>query len=95
MNIMMDSNFFAADPWQTQTYAPAYGAYHENQRRQHGGPVLVQCAFGLRLAGRSTGKPFVDRLWSAQIPTGTYRYYDGTLYMLSLLHVSGTFKLYY
>jgi oligosaccharide reducing-end xylanase len=43
----------------------------------------------------ASGKPFVDKLWSAQIPTGNYRYYDGTLYMLSLLHVSGTFKLYY
>ncbi len=27
MNIMMDTNFFAADPWQTQTYAPAFGAW--------------------------------------------------------------------
>jgi hypothetical protein len=26
-------------------------------------------------------------------PDGHYRYYDGTLYMLELLHVSGTFKL--
>lgn len=43
----------------------------------------------------ATGKPFVDKLWSAQIPTGTYRYYDGTLYMLGLLHVSGTFKLWF
>jgi oligosaccharide reducing-end xylanase len=43
----------------------------------------------------STGKPFVDQLWSAAIPSGTYRYYDGTLYMLALLHVSGTFRLWH
>jgi oligosaccharide reducing-end xylanase len=43
----------------------------------------------------SSGETFVNRIWQAQIPTGTYRYYDGTLYMLGLLHVSGTFKLYY
>jgi hypothetical protein len=44
MNIMMDANFFGADPWQADTYALAFAA----------------C---------------------------TYRYYDGTLYMLGLLHV--------
>jgi oligosaccharide reducing-end xylanase len=37
----------------------------------------------------------VDKLWSAGIPTATYRYYDGTLYRLGLLHVSGAFKLWF
>ncbi len=35
---------------------------------------------------------FVDRIYSAGIPTS---YWDGTLYMLALLHVSATFHLYY
>jgi hypothetical protein len=39
-----------------------------------------------------SGKSFVDRLWSAPIPTSQWRCYDGTLYMLSLLHVAGTFS---
>jgi oligosaccharide reducing-end xylanase len=38
---------------------------------------------------------FVKALWDLPIPTGNYRYYDGCLYMLTLLHVSGKFKLYY
>ncbi len=92
MNIMMDHNFFNADPWQTE-YATKYGA---NQSRGAGSTAQLSCngllGFGLPAA---TGKPFVDKLWSAAIPTGTYRYYDGTLYMLALLHVSGTFKLWY
>ena len=54
-----------------------------------------QQAVDRRRATDATGKPFVDKLWSVQIPTGTYRYYDGTLYMLGLLHVSGTFKLWF
>jgi len=37
----------------------------------------------------------VDKLWQAPIPSGQYRYYDGTLYMLALLHVSGNFKPWY
>jgi oligosaccharide reducing-end xylanase len=43
----------------------------------------------------STGTKFVTNLWKVAIPTGTYRYYDGALYTLALLHVSGTFHLWY
>jgi oligosaccharide reducing-end xylanase len=43
----------------------------------------------------SSGKAFVDAIWSAPIPSGQWRYYDGTLYLLGLLHVSGTFHLWY
>jgi len=35
---------------------------------------------------------FVQALWQQPIPTGRYRYYDGMLYLLGLLHVSGEFK---
>ena len=37
-------------------------------------------------------KEFVEELWNAGIPSGEYRYYDGMLYMLALLQVSGNFK---
>ena len=94
MNIMMDHNFFAADPWQTDTYAPAFGMTMANGGDGTAAQFSCNALLGFGLP-ESSGKSFVDRLWSAQIPTGTYRYYDGTLYMLSLLHVSGTFKLYY
>lgn len=39
------------------------------------------------------GRPFVEALWDSPIPTGQYRYYDGMLYMLALLHASGRFKV--
>jgi oligosaccharide reducing-end xylanase len=35
---------------------------------------------------------FIQALWQHPIPTGRYRYYDGMLYLLGLLHVSGEFK---
>ena len=41
----------------------------------------------------SSGKAFVDKLWSASVPSRNY--WDGVLYMLALLHVSGTFHLWY
>ncbi|WP_086934033.1 glycosyl hydrolase family 8 [Agarilytica rhodophyticola] len=38
-------------------------------------------------------KRFVEDLWQLPIPTGKYRYYNGLLYMLGLLHTSGKFKI--
>jgi oligosaccharide reducing-end xylanase len=40
------------------------------------------------------GKPFVQALWDANAPTGTYRYYDGLLYLMGLLQASGNFRIY-
>jgi oligosaccharide reducing-end xylanase len=94
MNIMMDHNFFNVDSWQTQTYAPAFASYMSTHSDNTAAQYSCNALLGFGVAA-STGKPFVDKLWSAAIPSGTYRYYDGTLYMLALLHVSGTFKLWY
>jgi oligosaccharide reducing-end xylanase len=91
MNTMMDHNFFDADPWQTDTYATKYGAYESS----HGNGVAQQSCnlllgFGLPA---SSGKAFVDKLWSTAIPQRNY--WDGVLYMLAMLNVSGSFHLYY
>jgi oligosaccharide reducing-end xylanase len=37
---------------------------------------------------------FVSALWSAPIPTGTYRYYSGLLYFMGLLNNAGQYKIY-
>jgi oligosaccharide reducing-end xylanase len=42
----------------------------------------------------SDGAYFVKDLWNMEIPSGQYRYYDGCLYLLALLHASGRFCLY-
>ncbi len=44
-------------------------------------------------ADRALAREFVQRLWDAEPPTGKYRYYQGMVYLLSLLHVSGNFQL--
>jgi oligosaccharide reducing-end xylanase len=36
---------------------------------------------------------FVDALWYAPVPSGQWRYYDGMLYLLGLLHCSGEFRI--
>jgi oligosaccharide reducing-end xylanase len=37
---------------------------------------------------------FVREFWQTPIPHGHYRYYDGMLYMLALLQLSGNFRIY-
>ncbi len=39
-------------------------------------------------------KDFVQALWDLEIPSGQWRYYDGLLYFLALLQVSGNYRIY-
>ncbi len=52
-------------------------------------------AVGL-LASNSTTNAnfFFNEFWASSFPSGEYRYYDGSLYMLSLLHATGQFRFY-
>jgi oligosaccharide reducing-end xylanase len=92
-NFMSDYNFFDADPFEA-TYASEYATWVSSNN--NGSTAMLACngllGFGLPA---SSGKAWVQKLWSAAIPTGTYRYYDGALYAIALLHVSGTFHLWY
>jgi oligosaccharide reducing-end xylanase len=47
----------------------------------------------LAAADKKRARQFVDALWNAPIPSGHSRYYDGMLYMMSLLHCAGEFKV--
>jgi oligosaccharide reducing-end xylanase len=38
-------------------------------------------------------KAFVEELWNTPIPSGEQRYYDGMLYLMSLMHCSGNFRI--
>jgi oligosaccharide reducing-end xylanase len=39
-------------------------------------------------------KAFVEALWNAPVPSGEQRFYDGMLYLMSMMHVSGNFRIY-
>jgi oligosaccharide reducing-end xylanase len=89
MNLMMDWNLFGKDPWQRDTYAPRFGSYSSS--RNNGAPA-VGCNSTLGFAlPTSSGKPFVDKLWSQAVPSRDY--WGGVLYMLGMLHVSGNFRI--
>jgi len=44
-------------------------------------------------ATQPRAKDFVEEFWNTPIPAGKWRYYDGLLYMMGLLHCSGEFRI--
>nr|ADD82897.1 glycosyl hydrolase family 8 [uncultured bacterium] len=60
-------------------------------------PGLVGCNTVASLAASNvaTATEFVNHFFNTDSTEGTYRYYDGCLVMLSMLHVSGNFKAYF
>jgi len=48
---------------------------------------------GLAATDRKQEKQFTEALWNAPIPSGQNRYYDGMLYLMSLMHVGGQFRI--
>ena len=41
-----------------------------------------------------TANAFLDALWSTPVPSGDQRYFDGILLLMSLLHLTGNFRIY-
>jgi oligosaccharide reducing-end xylanase len=67
-------------------------AYNNNTDHSAG---LVGCNAGGTLASnQSVAWDFIDDFFNKAIPSGQYRYYDGLLYFLNYLHLSGNFKIY-
>jgi oligosaccharide reducing-end xylanase len=57
------------------------------------GLVAVNAVASLAASDRKQARQFTEALWQLPIPSGHGRYYDGMLYMLSMLHVSGQFRI--
>jgi oligosaccharide reducing-end xylanase len=108
-NVAVDYAWFAADPWQVEQsnrlleffYGQSIDQY-VNQYTLDGKPLSSNRSPGLvamnavaALAATTDKSPqFVEALWDTSIPSGKWRYYDGLLYTLALLHVSGNFRIY-
>jgi|GEM_PF-3173979 len=72
-----------------------YGRCNVNNWRHDVGQTATNAVATLAITNSRLANTFVDQLWNANWPTGLYRYYHGSLYMLGMLHLSGNFKLYY
>jgi oligosaccharide reducing-end xylanase len=61
---------------------------------QHSTGMLATTAVGgLAATSGPTSKAFVEELWNTPVPSGEQRYYDGLLYLMSMLHCSGNFRI--
>jgi len=55
--------------------------------------IVAMNATGGLAADNPRRLKFIRALWDRSTPSGQYRYYDGMLYMMALLHCSGEFKI--
>jgi len=62
-------------------------------QRHSTGMVATTATAGLAATKGPISKAFVDALWNSPVPSGEQRYYDGMLYMMSMLHCSGNFRI--
>jgi oligosaccharide reducing-end xylanase len=110
MMVAMDYSWFAADPWQIEQTNRYLNFFHElgigsynsqfyidgtPQGNQHRSTGLIAMN---AVAGLASTDPiawdFIEEFWNTPLPTGQYRYYDGLLYLMGLLQLSGNFRIY-
>ncbi|HEY1650205.1 MAG TPA: glycosyl hydrolase family 8 [Terracidiphilus sp.] len=61
--------------------------------RHSAGMVSTTAVGSLAAPDGPAAKAFVDALWTMPVPSGEQRYYDGMLYLMSLMHCSGNFRI--
>ncbi len=61
--------------------------------RHSTGMVATSAVGSLAASPGPAADAFIDELWATPVPSGEQRYYDGLLYMMSLLHASGHFRI--
>ena len=109
-NIACDYAWWAKDSWQITHADTIQAFFYDKGVENYGSlwtldgskeystdhsPGLVAMNATASLAA-STQKAwaFVENFWNTSPTTGKYRYYDGCLYMMGLLHCSGNFRIY-
>ncbi len=108
-NWSVDYSWFGKDPRQPvlsdriQKFLLSQGiTLFVDQYTLEGKPLSTRHSTGL-LAATTVGslaatpganeKAFVEELWRTPIPVGDQRYFDGMLYLMSMLHCSGNFRI--
>jgi oligosaccharide reducing-end xylanase len=109
MNVALDYAWFASDPWEVEQSNRLLDFFRAQGIKDHGNQFTLDgrklgddhsaglVAMNAAACAASTSqhrRAFVEEFWNTPIPSGHYRYYDGMLYMLGLLQVSGQFRIY-
>jgi oligosaccharide reducing-end xylanase len=61
--------------------------------RHSPGMVAAAAVGGLAATPGAISKAFLQALWDMPVPSGEQRYFDGMLYLMSMMHASGEFRV--
>ncbi len=61
--------------------------------RHSPGMVAAAAVGGLAASPGPNADAFLRELWDTPVPSGEQRYFDGMLYLMSLMHLSGEFRI--
>ncbi|HEY6455180.1 MAG TPA: glycosyl hydrolase family 8 [Steroidobacteraceae bacterium] len=61
--------------------------------RHSAGMVAAAAVGSLAATPGAISNAFVQELWAMPVPSGEQRYFDGMLYLMSMMHVSGEFRI--
>ena len=75
-------------------YGNQYSLGGKRLSADHSIGLVAANAVAALVSRRPERRDFIEALWNVPVPSGHYRYYDGMLYMLGLLQVSGNFRIY-
>jgi oligosaccharide reducing-end xylanase len=76
------------------TFVDRYTLEGKPLSERHSPGMVATAAVGSLAAAKSgTAGAFVDALWNAPVPSGEQRYYDGMLYLMSMMHCGGEFRI--
>jgi oligosaccharide reducing-end xylanase len=108
-NWSVDYNWWRKDPQQTvlsdrlqkflqaqgiDKFADRYTLDGKPLSTRHSTGMLAAAAVGsLAATAGPNSKAFVEELWNSPMPSGEQRYFDGMLYIMSMLHCSGNFRI--
>jgi len=108
-NWSVDYSWWKKDPRQTElsdriqsflsgqgikTFPDKYTLDGKPLSQRHSPGMVATTAVGsLAATPGPISKAFLEELWNAPIPSGEQRYYDGMLYLMSLMHCSGNFRI--
>ncbi len=76
-----------------QKYGAVYTLDGKMVQGNHSTGLVATNAVASLAATNARAKDFVEALWNTPVPSGQYRYYDGMLYLMGLLHCSGEYRV--
>jgi oligosaccharide reducing-end xylanase len=83
--------FFAAQG--LDVYGDQYTLDGKEIAKRHSTGLVSTNAVASLATTDPRAKDFVERLWKTPVPAGEQRYFDGMLYLMSMMHLSGEFRI--